>query len=215
MSTEPKEDHIPVEITLHSKSHVLSVTFADGVQFRLPCEYLRVYSPAAEVRAMAGPVTGKEDVNIVRVEPLGHYAVRLYFDDGHDTGVYSWGTLYELGSHQASNWGAYLQRLREIGYERTDVPEQRSPPRTIKVLYFSFLVNALGRDAEELELPVSVRDVQGLLAWLRRRGDEFGRFLGQADVRVTVNRQFSEPFTRLEDGDEVGIVPATPQPVDV
>ena len=94
----------PTEITLHQKSRVLEISFADGKRFRLPCEFLRVYSPSAEVRGH-GPgqevlQTGKKDVEILRVEPVGSYAVQLHFSDGHDTGIYSWSLLYDYDVQQ-------------------------------------------------------------------------------------------------------------------
>ena len=110
------------EIKLHQASRVLEVAFEDGSQFQLPCEYLRVFSPSAEVRGH-GPgtatlVTGKEKVNIDAIEPVGHYAVKLVFDDGDASGLYSWNVLHELGAEQESNWQDYLRRLAEAGYQR-------------------------------------------------------------------------------------------------
>ncbi len=113
----------PVDIKLHQRSRVVEIAFDDGQRFNLPCEYLRVFSPSAEVQGH-GPgqevlQTGKENVNIMAIEPVGNYAVVLRFDDGHDTGIYSWDTLYALGVHQEVNWRAYLRRLEEAGVERT------------------------------------------------------------------------------------------------
>lgn len=118
MSDTPK----PTDIKLHSKSRILEIAFDDGSQFELPCEYLRVYSPSAEVRGH-GPgqevlQVGKEKVNIREIEPIGTYAVVLKFDDGHDTGIYSWETLHELGSNRQEYWRTYLERLREAGHRR-------------------------------------------------------------------------------------------------
>ncbi|MFO1424429.1 MAG: DUF971 domain-containing protein [Candidatus Competibacteraceae bacterium] len=112
----------PTEIKLHQASRTLEVAFEDGARFELPCEYLRVFSPSAEVRGH-GPgtetlVTGKENVNITAIEPVGHYAVRLIFDDGHSTGLYSWNILYDLGRDRESHWQDYLRRLAEAGYQR-------------------------------------------------------------------------------------------------
>ena len=112
----------PTEISLHRKSRVLEVAFDDGSRFNLPCEYLRVCSPSAEVRGH-GPgqealQVGKESVNIVEVEPVGNYAVCLHFDDGHDTGIYSWETLYDLGRNYEPYWEAYLHALKDAGHER-------------------------------------------------------------------------------------------------
>jgi len=200
---------IPTEISLHQKSRVLSIAFSDGRRFDLPCEYLRVFSKAAEVRTMQQPVVGKEEVNIERIEPQGQYALRLIFDDGHDTGIYSWETLYALGVHQQENWQGYLEKLRDMGYTRQP-PGAESGTRRIKLLYFAYLVQKLRKDHEEVDLPESVTDVQGLLAWLRKKKYEKGYLLADDAVRVTVNRQFCEPFTKLHDGDEVGIVPNSP-----
>jgi len=112
----------PTEIKLRQASRILEVAFEDGARFELPCEYLRVFSPSAEVRGH-GPgtgtlVIGKETVNITAIEPVGHYAVRLVFDDGHSTGLYSWNILHELGMNQESNWRDYLRRLAEAGHQR-------------------------------------------------------------------------------------------------
>jgi DUF971 family protein len=112
----------PTDILLHQKSRVLELAFADGSRYRLPCEYLRVYSPSAEVRGH-GPgqgvlQTGKEEVNITAIEPVGNYAVKLVFDDGHDTGLYTWDYLDLLGRNQQSNWREYLAALAAAGHER-------------------------------------------------------------------------------------------------
>ena len=105
---------IPVEIKLRTTSRLLEVSFDDGARFELPFEYLRVFSPSAEVKGHGGGegalVTGKQNVGIRRIEPVGNYALRLHFDDGHDTGLYSWSVLRELGTRQASNWARYLER---------------------------------------------------------------------------------------------------------
>jgi DUF971 family protein len=112
----------PTEIKLHQKSRVLEIAFADGAAFRLPCEFLRVYSPSAEVRGH-GPgqevlQVGKRDVEITRVEPVGSYAVQLTFSDGHDTGIFSWELLYDYGRRQPEMWRHYLKRMEEAGASR-------------------------------------------------------------------------------------------------
>lgn len=112
----------PTEITLHQQSRVLEVAFDDGSRFELPCEYLRVYSPSAEVRGH-GPgqevlQVGKKEVNIRDIEPVGVYAVKFGFTDGHDTGIYSWEYLYDLGLKQDTNWKTYLARLAQAGKSR-------------------------------------------------------------------------------------------------
>lgn len=107
------------EIRLEKNRRMLVLEYADGRRFELPCEYLRTHSPSAEVRGhgLSEPklMTGKEQVNIVHIEPIGAYAVELQFDDGHRTGIYSWPFLYELGVNQAANLERYRARLIEAG----------------------------------------------------------------------------------------------------
>jgi DUF971 family protein len=109
----------PLEIKLRRQSRVLEVGFDDGHRFELPFEYLRVYSPSAEVRGHGpGQETlqlGKHEVQVRSVDPVGQYAVRLVFDDGHDSGLYSWAYLYELGATRADKWQHYLDRLARLG----------------------------------------------------------------------------------------------------
>jgi len=117
-----KESPQPESINLHQKSRILEINFSDGHNFKLSCELLRVYSPSAEVRGH-GPgqsvlQTGKENVSITRIEPVGHYAVKLIFDDGHETGLYSWAYLYELGENKDALWKDYLQGLSDAGHQR-------------------------------------------------------------------------------------------------
>ena len=112
----------PTEITLHKQSRVLDVAFDDGTRFELPCEYLRVFSPSAEVRGH-GPgqevlQVGKRDVAITELEPVGHYALRPSFSDGHNSGIFAWDYLYELGVRQQELWQQYLARLAEAGASR-------------------------------------------------------------------------------------------------
>lgn len=118
-------EHAPVEIRLRKRSRLLQIEFNDGSRFELPFEYLRVHSPSAEVKGHGGPgqevlQTGKEQVKVTKIEPIGHYAVRLVFDDGHNTGLYTWNYLYELGRDRDSNWRAYLDRLTAAGYARKE-----------------------------------------------------------------------------------------------
>jgi DUF971 family protein len=112
----------PVEIKLRKQSRTLVVSYEDGTSFEFTAEYLRVHSPSAEVKGH-GPgqerlQIGKEGVAITAVEPVGHYAVRLVYDDGHDSGLYTWEYLRELGDDMADNWQAYLDRLVAAGYAR-------------------------------------------------------------------------------------------------
>jgi DUF971 family protein len=107
----------PTEIRLEKSRRMLVVEFDDGASFELPCEYLRTHSPSAEVRGhgLSEPklLTGKASVNITRIEPIGSYAVVLHFDDGHNTGIYSWSFLYELGVNMEANQARYTERLQE------------------------------------------------------------------------------------------------------
>ena len=122
-----KETPKPVNIKLHKRSRVLELEFDDGAHFNLGCEYLRVHSPSADVKGH-GPgqgtlQIGKENVNIDNIEPVGNYAIKLQFDDGHNTGLYSWQYLYELGRDHDANWQAYLEALREAGVKHTQHEE--------------------------------------------------------------------------------------------
>ena len=119
MSTE---NSVPTEIVLHQQSQVLEIAFEDGKRFRLPAEFLRVYSPSAEVRGH-GPgqevlQSGKRAVKITAVDPVGHYAVQFRFSDGHDTGIYSWSLLRDYGERQDALWKDYLARLEKAGASR-------------------------------------------------------------------------------------------------
>jgi DUF971 family protein len=112
----------PTEIKLHQKSRVLELQFDDGFHCNLTCEYLRVYSPSAEVQGH-GPgqgvlQIGKEEVNITGIEQMGNYAVNLAFDDNHNTGIYSWDYLYKLGKNYQQFWQDYLHRLEQAGVKR-------------------------------------------------------------------------------------------------
>ena len=113
---------VPTAITLHQKSRVVEIAFSDGRSFRLPYEFLRVYSPSAEVRGH-GPgqevlQTGKRGVDVLSLEPVGSYALQPAFSDGHATGIYSWDYLYELGENQDRLWSEYLARLAAAGGSR-------------------------------------------------------------------------------------------------
>jgi len=112
----------PTEIVLHKKSHQLEIAFDDGSRFHYPAELLRVYSPSAEVRGHWGEGAklqlDKQDVNITDLQPVGQYAIKIFFDDGHDSGLFDWGYLYDLGRKQAIYWTRYLDQLQRIGHQR-------------------------------------------------------------------------------------------------
>jgi DUF971 family protein len=112
----------PSALTVHSQSRVLEISFSDGAEFKIPFELMRVYSPSAEVQGH-GPgqevlQTGKREVRVVELEPIGNYAVKPVFSDGHESGIFSWDYLYFLGSEQARLWAEYLQRLEAAGAQR-------------------------------------------------------------------------------------------------
>lgn len=125
-----KDDPVPTEIKLHKLSRLMEVSFDDGKRFEYSFEFLRVHSPSAEVRGH-GPgqevlQLGKRDVDIVRIEPVGNYAIRPVFSDGHDSGLYSWDYLYEIGETHDDLWQTYLLRLAEAGGSR-DPADQPAP----------------------------------------------------------------------------------------
>ncbi|MDP3759141.1 MAG: DUF971 domain-containing protein [Ramlibacter sp.] len=126
------ETPTPRALTVHSQSRVLEVSFSDGAEFRLPFELMRIYSPSAEVQGH-GPgqevlQTGKREVELTALEPVGNYAVQPTFSDGHATGIYSWDYLYFLGAQQAQLWADYERRLSEAGVERdAPMPEKAAP----------------------------------------------------------------------------------------
>lgn len=120
MSTHP----LPTDIIYHQQRHELEVAFDDGTRFHLPAELLRVYSPSAEVRGHWGQgaklEVDKQDVAILEMRPVGQYAVKIVFDDGHDSGLYDWRYLYDLGRKQSIYWTQYLDRLHEKGHVRKE-----------------------------------------------------------------------------------------------
>ncbi len=117
----------PTQIKLHQQSRRLEIAFDSGETFQLPCEYLRVHSQSAEVTGHAPSQAvlqvDKELVNIDNITPVGNYAIKLHFDDGHDTGLYTWERLYDLGQHQHDYWQAYLKQLQKIGHSHSDIPQ--------------------------------------------------------------------------------------------
>lgn len=124
----------PNLIKLHRATRVLEIAYADGRRYELPCEYLRVFSPSAELQGhgLIEPmlVGGKRNVGISAIEPVGQYAVRLRFDDGHDTGLYSWDVFENLGQNQEKNWSRYLERLDEVKMSRDrDVTKLAALPK--------------------------------------------------------------------------------------
>ena len=202
--------HTPTEIKLHQKSRILEISFDSGENFKYPCEYLRTHAKSAEMETSDIPVANKAEVNIERIEPQGSYALRLYFDDGYDSGIYSWDTLFDLGSNYEIYWAQYLTALEKHGLKREG--EKAPEDGTIKIRLMYFMTNMLKvtrKETEEIELPPSIKDVQSLLKLLRYKGDAWEKMFADDNVQVTVNKQFAEPFTRLEHGDEVAFVPVS------
>ena len=123
----------PTDIKLHQVSKVLEVSFDSGETFNLPCEYLRVYSQSAEVTGHAPGQevlqVGKQAVNITDITPVGNYAIKLHFDDGHDTGLYTWERLYDLGVNQQAYWVDYLRRLMRAGHQHDDLTALKEQSR--------------------------------------------------------------------------------------
>ena len=121
---------VPTDIIYHQQRHELEIAFDDGTRFHLPAELLRVYSPSAEVRGHWGQgaklEVDKQDVAILELRPVGQYAVKIVFDDGHDSGLYTWDYLYELGTTYAEKWQSYLDRIAKLGLPYpTPVPARR------------------------------------------------------------------------------------------
>jgi len=207
--SETENNHVsPTEINLHQKSRLLEIAYSNGFRFKYPCEYLRVFSTAAEVKVMDKPVHGKQMVNISMLDPQGSYALKITFDDGHDTGIYSWSTLYELGKNYEANWQDYLKRLEQYDLSRGDARVTDAEGKVIiKLLYFIELARISGKNEEEVTIPDSVTNVETLLTWMRKRGERWKEAFEDNRLQVTVNKQFSEPYTLVEHGDEVAFVP--------
>ncbi len=134
MSGLDKSTPIPTEIKLHQVSRKLEIAFNNGARFELPCEFLRVYSPSAEVRGH-GPgqevlQVGKKNIEVKGIEPVGSYAVQLTFSDGHDTGLYSWDYLYELGENYAELWDRYMSRMNAASASREPLADAVARPKS-------------------------------------------------------------------------------------
>lgn len=205
--TDPVLPIIPTEINLHKKSRLLEISFSDGVCFNLPAEYLRVFATEHDRPPLDKPVHGKQLVDITSVEPEASSALKLDFDDGFSA-HYSWNALHELGALYERNWEAYLQTLADKQLSRGMGRATGADGKvTITLLYFIQLAKVSRKDEEEVVVPESVTNVETLLAWLRRRGEDWNAAFMDDKVQVTVNKHFAEPYTLLEQGDEVAIVP--------
>lgn len=205
--TDPVAPVTPTAIIQHKKSHLLEITFSDGFRFNYPCEYLRVFATENGVQPLDKPVHDKQGVDISSIEPQGTSLLKLDFDDGY-SGSYSWSTLHKLGENHDQNWKAYLQRIKDNNLQRGEGRAAGSDSKvTIKLLYFIQLAVVTGEDEEDVTIPESVTNVETLLAWLRKRRDDWEAAFADDKVQVTVNKHFAEPYTLIEHGDEVAIVP--------
>lgn len=193
---------VPTQIKLHQKSRLLEVHFNDQTSYKLPCEYLRVFSPSAEVKAAKNrgeTIVGKERVSIDSIDPVGQYAVRLIFDDGHDSGIYSWKTLKNLGENYSNYWQDYVQQLAQL---QTRIKQAEGK---IRVLFFVGLVDEVGCDNLELDLGDETKTVEDVVKLLRQR---FESSLLQTElVTITVNKQFVQASHKIYPGDEIALVP--------
>ncbi len=203
MSEQQKTTIHPTHIAVHQKIRQFEIHFSDGSEFNLPFEYLRVFSPSAEVRVAKKRgelILGKDQVNIDNVEPMGSYAVRLLFDDGHDTGVYSWNTLKELGDNFESNWKDYQLQLEK--FKKLNQGDSK-----ITVLFFIGLVDVLGLEKLELDLSDDTQRVEDVIQLLADKGEGWKEALNPEHLTITVNKQFSNVDQKLFNGDEVAFVP--------
>ncbi len=202
--------HHPAEIKLHQKSKILEIDFESGENFKYPCEYLRTHAKSAEIETSDVPVAGKADVNIEKIEPQGAYALRLYFDDGYESGIFSWDTLFDLGQNYDNYWATYLTAMHKHGLKRDSGQQSDDGKAHIKLMYFmTNMLRVTRKETEEIDLPESIKDVQGLLKLLRFKGADWEKMFADDAVQVTVNKQFAELFTKLENGDEVAFVPVS------
>lgn len=201
------KEHNPIEINLHKKSRLLEISFDTGENYRLSCEYLRTHGKSAEIKASDTPVAGKINVNIDSIEAQGSYALRLFFDDGYDQGIYSWETLYELGKNYDDNWAQYLASLEKYKLNRGESDSIHNGPAVITILYFMDKLIAFTKEEEQLELPQGINTVEQLLELLSKRGNRWARAFTADSIQFTVNKEFAELFTVLEHDDEIAFIP--------
>lgn len=196
----------PVSIIWHQKSRLLEVGFSDGMIFTLPCAYLRAFAPGAEDHDAVERAQDKAEITIIQVEPDGETGLRLRFDDG-TAFIYSFETLYRLGAGYDRQWPEHLKQPELQQHIGSDALQTEDAKGGIRILYFAQAATALGRDAETLELPGTIKTVSQLLDYLRERGGTWSETLADEKVLVTVNKQFSEPASPVAARDEVAIVP--------
>lgn len=198
MSRQDKQTaEMPTGIKLHKVSRYLEISYASGEKFNLPFEYLRTFSPVADEkvsREIGGNISSKPDVNISAINPIGSYAIQIVFDDGHETGIYSWTRLYDMALNLQSDWE---------GRDKT-ISEKHQDERTITILYFAELENRLGLESETITLAEEVKTIDDLIPWLMTRRGEWEDALA-GTLKITVNRQFVGMADLIVDGDEIAL----------
>ena len=202
-----KQDNQPAQtptgIRLHKKSRYLEIIYGNGDRYNLPFEYLREFSPAAEEKTNhtpSHPGSEQKDVNISAITPIGSYALQIAFDDGQETGIYSWARLYDMAINLQQDW-----EDREIadGSDATE-DDHNTGERTITILYYNSLANRLGLDSETITLPGEIVTIGDLIPWLMTRRGEWARALAEK-LKITVNRLAVGLQDRIRDDDEIAL----------
>jgi DUF971 family protein/molybdopterin converting factor small subunit len=191
---------MPTGIKLHKVSRYLEISYASGEKFNLPCEYLRAFSPAVDEkgsREMANKITVRKDVSISAINPVGSYAIQIVFDDGHETGIYSWARLYDMALNVKSDW-------EDRDKAASEKHKHEQGERTITILYFAELENWLGLESETITLAEEVKTIDDLIPWLMTRRGEWEDALA-GTLKITVNRKFVGMADLIVDGDEIAL----------
>lgn len=201
MSQEENQTaEMPAGIRIHKGSRYLEINYASGESFNLPCEYLRAFSPAAEEKVsseMGNDFPARQKVNIRAINPVGSYAIQIVFDDGHETGIYSWARLYDMALNLKSDWEDRDQTVSEKhGHVQGE--------RTITILYLTALEKWLGLESETITLAEDVKTIDDLIPWLMTRRGEWEDALA-GTLKITVNRQFVGMSDLIVDGDEIAL----------
>ena len=193
----------PTGIRLHKKSRYLEIIYGNGDRYNLPFEYLWVFSPAADKKTNAPssqPGSEKKDVNISAITPLGSYALQIAFDDGQETGIYSWARLYDMAINLQRDW-----EDREIAASSdATADDDNTGERTITILYYNALANRLGLDSETITLPKEIVTIGDLIPWLMTRRGEWGEALAEK-LKITVHRLAVGLQDRIRDDDEIAL----------
>jgi len=195
---------MPTGIKLHKVSRYLEVSYASGESFNLPFECLRAFSPVAEEkvdRQISGETPDQSDVNISTINPVGSYAIQILFDDGYETGIYSWARLYDLALNVKSDW-------QDRDQAATQEHKKVQGERTITLLYFADLAERLGLESETITLAEEVKTIDDLIPWLMTRRGEWQKALAET-LKITVNRRYVGMADSIRDGDEIALVLVT------